>query len=188
MDLSIDIEGLSLKPNALVLSIGVVPFCVADSKTFEGRYFVLNHHEQKRKGRDVDPDTVAWWIDQALHNPGAADVFTAPRQQVEVALYEFQLFVQQTTQEGGEIWFNGPQYDQIVLESLLRDFGMSCPWKYSKVRDMRTLRYLLARLNDIEDPMELGLAPNMLEHDALSDADWQARYIMRALKLLGVET
>lgn len=184
MDLMIDIESLSLASNALVLSIGVVPFSVAAETVHEGRYFVLDIREQQTMGRHIDVSTVEWWLNQAMTNPGAAGVFHAPRTSVHIAMFELAEYIKDEIREGGEVWANGPQFDLVVLRSLFDDCGYAIPWKYHSERDMRSIRYLMKRMGvDIERE----IAPNQTQHDALSDADWQARYVVQAFKHLGVE-
>jgi hypothetical protein len=185
MDVMIDIESLSLKPNALVLSIGVVPFSVADSAVYEGRYFQLNIREQQVLGRHVDVDTIAWWINQAETNPKAAEVFRTKGSSLVPAMYEFGQYVAQETHEGGRIWALGPQFDIVVLESLLEDCGVSKPWDYKQINDMRTIRSFVKRLG-VEH--EIRCPENMAMHDAHADATHQARWLVQALKYLGVET
>ena len=62
----IDLETLSTKPNATILTIGGVKF---DPYTYaepsQGMYFRVDVDSQTTMGRDVQQETVEWWGKQA---------------------------------------------------------------------------------------------------------------------------
>lgn len=136
-DIMIDIESLSLQPDAVVLSIGAVKFSC--QSTCEPRYgdrllLVPNVLQQIAVGRHVDPKTQTWWAGQpqaaSAHwkNPGE-DLF------VQTALAALSRF----TEGYQRIWANGICFDITVLEHLYRQFNLTAPWKYNAVRDARTV-------------------------------------------------
>jgi hypothetical protein len=67
MDIMLDIETLSTRPDAVVLTIGAVKFSpwASDVNTDDGLYVRVNVDEQLELGRHVQQDTIDWWGRQA---------------------------------------------------------------------------------------------------------------------------
>lgn len=180
MELMVDIETLSVHPDAIVLSIGAVAFDPASGLAPAAFESTLDRTQQV--SRRIDPATVAWWIRQAEENPGAALVFDEPRPEpVFAALQRLTDYYHKWCDEDSGVWANGPDFDLVILRSLYADLGQQPPWKHTQHRCYRTLRSF-AR----EAGLHIDIAPNQLKHNARSDADYQARYAMAAMEQLGV--
>ena len=66
MDIMLDLETLSTKPDATVLTFGACKFNPYKQEDIDkGIYFRINVDEQITLGRDVDDSTVEWWGKQA---------------------------------------------------------------------------------------------------------------------------
>ncbi len=136
----IDIETLSTRHDALVLSIGVVPF---STHRDGGKQIPLLgtptliiptlRDQLSAYGRHVDQETQRWWADPAR---GAARVHweIGADEPVRAALRKLADAVDDAT----EIWARGPHFDITILETLYRQAGVRVPWKYNIVRDTRT--------------------------------------------------
>ena len=62
----IDLETLSTKPNAVILTIGGVKFDpYSNTEPTKGMYYRIDVDSQTAMGRDVMEDTVEWWGKQA---------------------------------------------------------------------------------------------------------------------------
>lgn len=83
---------------------------------------------------------------------------------------------------GGEcqsVWFAGPTYDQVMLESYFDFYEIETPWKYNDARDYRTIRK--------QYPEILGeRSPNRKPHFALSDAVYQVEGLRMITEAKGV--
>ena len=82
------------------------------------------------------------------------------------------------------VWANGTKFDLSKLEFLYNKHGVGIPWTYNQDRCMRTLRYLTKDLlgvnvYDLLPPLEGA-------HNALKDAEYQAKYVVKALELLNL--
>lgn len=180
MELMVDIETLSVHPDATVLSIGAVAFDPVIGLAPVQFESTLDRAQQK--GRRIDHSTVAWWIQQAEENPGAATVFHERRlEPVEHGLNRLTEYYKHWCNEDSGVWANGADFDLVVLRSLYWDFGLTTPWSYKQHRCYRTLRSFAREAN-----LDITILPNMQMHNALSDADYQARYAIEAMKQLGV--
>lgn len=170
MEIMIDIETLAVTPDALVLSIGAVEFSVQGGvgDTF---YAVLGMDEQAT--RRIDPGTLQWWMRQG---PDAQEVLLAPSESVAAGLARLTAFVVRHASLNDGVWANGPDFDLVILQSLYRDYHMRTPWTHKQHRCYRTLRALAPTVS---------IADNMVLHNALSDAKWQAQYAIKALIAMG---
>lgn len=179
VDVSLDIETLSLKPNAVVMSIGA---CTAD----KGFHCYLLQEPQIFKRRDVDPETIEW------HRNDHLALFTTQTTQCSlrglspaVALETLCAWFAalQTQHEGNEIqvWMNSPSFDGVILQDLANDFATPLPWTFRQERDLRTLKALASQCCDGQ--VILPDKPNNA-HDALADAKYQLEVISRCKTIL----
>ena len=170
MDIVLDIETLSTRPDAVVLTIGAVKFDVNadDIDTNSGFYTRVDVNEQIEMGRHVSDDTVKWWStqpkdvwDEALSEDN--------RDSVKDALMGLNKFLVC----GGNIWVQGPVFDIATLENLYRQINMPPPWHYWNIRDSRTLFGVHG------DPREKN---HQHAHNAMIDCYIQGRAIQRVFK------
>lgn len=183
MHIMLDLETLAASPDAVVLSIGAVAFSAHDGVAPVQYYAVVRLDEQSE--RSIDPDTVSWWMRQAQENPMAADVFEGPREPVDIALQRLTTFMNTFLTPDGGVWANGPDFDCVIMKSLFTELKMPTPWRHNQHRCFRTLRWMAKSLG-ITDA-HLDVTPNQSMHNALADADWQARYVIAAAEEMGVD-
>jgi hypothetical protein len=149
MNVVIDIETLSLRPNAIILSIGAV----ADSgETF---YTELNWGAQLMAARHVDARTAIWWGKQTEQAPLLGEVFLWD------CLEDLNQWLADYDKDKLYIWARGPQFDIVISGRCLPGMRPGIPWKYKNVRDVRTALHL-STVTDLFDPTR--------KHHALDDA------------------
>lgn len=158
----VDIETLGTHPDSAIISIGaVLNLPDGEQRTFDSGPIDLT--EQLLAGAHIDQKTVQWWMEQSDE---ARKYFDAPSIQLKHALNLLDEFLNsQETQT--DIWAQGPQFDQIVLESAYRRHGLLIPWKYNQWRDVRTLKSFFPDVSFTRSPQHI--AHNAL-HDALHDS------------------
>lgn len=156
----IDIETLGTSADAMVLQIGA---CEFDPITHQiGAKMKLNLYADEQKDRKIDFDTVRWWMEQ--DRVIAPEVFNKPDTTIQVAKDMLKDF----TKDADCIWANPPQFDLVILQSLL---GVAL-WSHRKEHCFRTMKH-------IHDPYGRMKPPsNTAKHDALADAVWQASYLV----------
>jgi exodeoxyribonuclease VIII len=185
MRYQIDIETLGLKPNSVIMSVGI---CNTNGV---GKQFYVPKAPQLHVGRCVDQTTLAWWNEPErvqLYNhisDCCHDAFMNGATISGLHLFLADFFAEHDDSdnpEDREVWMNSPAFDGVMLESLFTSFGLDVPWHYRNPRDFRTLKNLaLAKNPDIQLPEE----PQGL-HDALVDARWQMQQTHIYLKALGI--
>ena len=174
-EVMIDLETLSVLPNAVILTIGAVKFIRAgptlplkESTSFYRRVDIQSCLDV---GLVTSEDTQKWWKGQS-----EAVRFEAleckERICLEQCLNEFSLWFRDVR----NIWSHGDDFDCVVLASAYQACELSPPWKYWNTRDTRTL-FDLAEI-------KLPSLPNGQAHHALNDAYHQMVYTKKALRCL----
>jgi hypothetical protein len=172
MHLMIDLETLSLAPNAIVTEIGAITFdihmqdLILDQKSWQ-----LDIAVQVKMKRHMDHETIIWWMKQS--DAARRKMYDAQRMAVNTALEEFETTFDWPNIEG--IWSHGLNFDIPILEDLIKQWGKKVPWHYRTPRDTRTLFWLAG-----------GVKPegHVVAHSAIDDCIAQARAVQRAFGIL----
>jgi len=154
LNVMVDIETLSRRKNAGILSIGA---CKFDENEIVDKFYV-NVDPQTLRGLNFDicPETVAWWKTQSKEARDALRVDQRPIRTALEMLSEWFGPVSLPT------WANAPTFDCVILESAYQTFNIEKPWKYYDERCYRTISELFG-IHDIKN-REGSL------HNALDDA------------------
>lgn len=168
----LDLETLGTGNEAVILSIGAVKFDQVD--ILDRFHVAIDPITCQHFGLKVDASTVMWWLDG-----DRADARTALLEQETVDLPSaLRGFADWAGVEDTPIWGNGSTFDNIILRSAYRLCGMDYPAPFWADKCYRTIK---------------GLAPAITitregtHHDALSDAENQARHMQEILTHLGIE-
>jgi len=165
----VDIETLGRNEDAAIISIGA---CMFDPyKTGQiGDTFERNIEFASNEGRNVDPDTVAWWFRQSKEAQLAA--IAQPSVPLKVALMDFI----QWLPGRAKIWSNGPTFDEAILRHAFKQHKLNFPIAYWDSRCVRTANAFL-KFQGVAKPTRKGE-----HHNALDDAIFQAECVMRAFR------
>jgi exodeoxyribonuclease VIII len=129
--------------------------------------------EQTALGREVQEDTLNWWISQA------DDIREEALGETErVSLDTLYRDLNRFLVGANNIWAQGPLFDFAILENLYRQMGWPTPWQYWQIRDSRTLFGVHG------DPRIKGKAGL---HNALEDCVSQATAVQQVYNKLGIE-
>ena len=145
-DIMLDLETLSVRPNAVILVIGAIKFNkgetwpekITDKELKKRDYFYtrITIDSCTAVGMHIDPDTQKWWSEQeadikyeALEHPN--------RLPIEKALIDFRSWI------GGneyiKVWGNGSSFDCTILGEAYKQCNMKIPWNFWLERDLRTI-------------------------------------------------
>lgn len=169
----LDLETLSTKPNATVISIGAVAL------TANGQ-FVAEFHESvthaSQPVRDIDQETNDWWLKQS-DEAKAASFLSADSIPASEALQAFSQWVNAYADpKCVKVWGNGSSFDNVILSSLYADYSeLTRPWAWWNDRDMRTVLDMHKGAKDV-GPFE------GIKHHALHDARHEAKQLTKVLK------
>ena len=170
----LDLETLGTQSGCVILTLGAVKFDKFELDSFgDGLYLRIDVDEQIAKGREVQEDTLQWWMrqvedvrEEALGEHDRVSVTEMYKQ-----LNKFLVGVD-------DIWAQGPVFDIAILENIYRQYGWPTPWQFWQIRDSRTLFGVHG------DPRVKGKAGL---HNALEDCISQAQGVQQIYHQVGIK-
>tara|TARA_B100001175_G_scaffold242123_1_gene208490 strand:- start:13 stop:555 length:543 start_codon:yes stop_codon:yes gene_type:complete len=170
----IDLETLSTRPNATILTIGGVKFDpYSYAEPTQGMYYRIDVDSQTEMGRDVMEETVEWWGKQA---DDVREEALGDHDRIDLKYFIKQL---NKWSVGVDVfWCQGPLFDYAILQNFYAQMNVPVPWNYWQIRDSRTLGSLVPRDNSEK---RTGL------HNALEDCYFQARTVQKIFHQLEIK-
>jgi hypothetical protein len=151
----IDIETWDTAPTAVIRAIAIVEFD-PDGWAHEEMVVMDCRHtvdEQVQAGRTTSAETAAWWAKQEVR---LGALLTRRNHYDRAGVYEPGTLTPPSLEEvvgtvAGFLWpgdddirvWSRGHFDIAILEHLLASQGQGIPWRYSQVRDVRTLDELV---------------------------------------------
>lgn len=168
--LMVDIETMSTRQDAAILSIGAVLFDPNGDSIDETRTFnqTIGIESNEAEGRHFSGATIAWWLKQSQEARKALLTDTLP---LGTALTKFKTWIARNTPT--LVWANSPSFDVAILKHAFAQQKMHWPFAYWAERDVRTLKDA-AYPNGDAPAITHGTA-----HGALDDAIKQALLVQR---------
>jgi len=171
IDLMCDLETMGLPPNGAIVSIGA---CFFDLERCEiGPTFKKNIHlaTAVRDGGVIEPGTVMWWMRQG---DAARASILADTYDIRQVLQEFSDWIAtHSSHKSVRPWGNSSSFDLTLLNSAYRRADIETPWYFGNERDFRSVRNMYPSVEYQPDDKGDGA------HDALNDAIFQAKHLMR---------
>jgi hypothetical protein len=173
----IDIETLSTRTNAVVLSIGAVEF-TQDGGLVDSIISKPDLWQQVNAHRHISPNTLGWWSEQdsAPLKQAFSKVGRKPVRECLVQLSDF-------IKPHCLVWANSPSFDAVILESLYQSAKLDPPWEYYSLRDCRTIKDA-AGLPSSWAPRPSGY--KFVPHDPVSDCIWQVEMVRHCRIMLSL--
>lgn len=176
--ISVDLETLGTKTNAVIASIGIA---VVDAHTGA----VVDKYKARidvdQSGRSISSSTLAFWLNQS--KDAQLLTFATNDEQCEklhalpIAIASLNQFLARYLEEDATIWGNPATFDITILQNAFEQCGLPQPWLYWQVECLATLR---RRASDAyRDIKFVGV-----KHDCLDDALHQAKIIRHVLQEL----
>lgn len=171
IDIVPDIETLSIKNTAAILSIGAV--AINMSGEIIGQFYINIDPDEYviHKQFAIDEDTKAFWA--RPENAEAKKTLECDLHGLQHALTKFYSWIKDVG--GVRIWGNGAEFDNAILHHAFDQFNIEWPFKYY---DSRCLRTLCKALN-IKIDRSKGT-----HHNALDDAINQGEALIKCNKKL----
>lgn len=160
-DMMVDIETLSTRPNAAIISIAAIPFSAEKGTYSPDQFYVEIGGDLYPNNFHIDPKTIAWWERQSIARPTGNET---PND----SLQHFQEYLIQ--QAPIYLWANSPSFDLVILKEAFRFYEIPWPHDFWNERDVRTIR-------------ALGTTPKFKPtHNALQDCLLQIHAVCNTLK------
>jgi exodeoxyribonuclease VIII len=167
----IDLETLGRRAGCVVTSIGAVAFDPRSGEMFYPRFYeVIDLDSSLKSGLKIEAQTFQWWLKQS---DAARAELCRPGELLQGVLERFAVWFR--TVGGKEIWSHGANFDIPILECAFAVSKRPIPWEFWDARDTRTL----FDIADVKVDRSKGV-----HHNALADAENQARTVIEAYKIL----
>jgi hypothetical protein len=188
MHVMIDLETLALTRDPVILQLSAVRFIPRpDGAIHADAALNLYPSVDSQRERSISGSTLAFWLRaderaRLLVASGQEDRF---KETFADALSQLRTWWGVGPVEA--VWSHGASFDVAILEHAYAVAGIPVPWKYTAVRDTRTLFELAPAVTfaDLTAKGAFEQAYPRVPHDALSDAIHQAFAVQRALRRLG---
>ena len=172
MHVMVDIETLSISPDACILTIAAQQFNPFEKRSYsELRSFYSRVSIESQRERNVDENTVEWWANQS--DKAKEEAFSSENR---IALSDALSQLSPLIWQSDFMWINDPTFEVNILEHAYQSHNMQIPWKFYLVRDARTVYSLHP---------ELKRPP--ATHHALEDCRRQIEMLQQTFTDLGIE-
>lgn len=179
IDIMIDLETVSVRDNAAIISIGAVVFDREEQKLRSEFYQNVELSSCLKLGLNREQGAIDWWAKD--ENKEARNLLTRDAINIRDALARFTHFC-----GGGKDpdpatiapWANGATFDLVIMKNAYAACGMAHPWKYFNESCYRTFKRVYPQ---VPRPTQT------MKHHALEDAKYQARHLMAILDALTVK-
>lgn len=177
-----DIESLDLGPRPVITQIAMLGYDLQEDELMENRhvqYYPIEPQQQIIPPRTISAATIAWWMNQSDDAREKFKYSTETEfEDLASRLRNLVTVFNQLTDYGKtnyEVVAKGPQFDIVAIETILEEVGLSIPWAYDRVVDLRTM-LKRAGINQKNVAKPAGCIP----HVAFWDARWQINMYLAA--------
>jgi DNA polymerase III epsilon subunit-like protein len=164
INVMIDLETYSTRPNAAIASIGAVKF--EDDHIIDTFYCTIAPASCKEAGLHFEKSTLEWWSKQSKE---ARDALLKDNLLLEEALTNFEAWY---GSKSLPTWGNGAAFDNVIMESAYRALDRKRPWLPWEDRCYRTMKNL------VNIPIDKREGTY---HNALDDALTQTKHLQKIL-------
>lgn len=168
----IDIETLSNRANAAILSIGAVKFSI-EQGVIDTYYQNIDASTAKKFNRHIDKGTLEWW---SKKDKAALKALLEDVGQFDKVIADFVKWYGVST----PTWGNSAQFDLGIIESACQELDIPVPWKYWHVYCYKTVTHLFGVNNAHIRQVETAQGGQW--HNALDDAISQTNTLVKILR------
>lgn len=173
-ELMIDLETLSTRSNAAIISIGVAVMDTDALMVVDSAKWNVIAETSQDVGLHIDANTVMWWLGQPVD--AKQHLFTPQPIPLLSALQE--LYARFYADDSFPTWGNGAAFDNVILRSAYEASNMPCPYVYSHDRCYRTMKNMYPFIKPLESTAEF------VKHDAMHDALYQAEHLLEIMRYI----
>lgn len=167
LQVMLDLETMSTKSNAAIVSIGAVMFS-KDDGIVDKFYRTVDLRTSKAAGLHIDPETVKWWGQQSEE---AQKALTIDNVSLNQALDDF---TEWYGKEKIPVWGNGSTFDNVILSHAYDSLNLTKPWPWYLDYCYRTMKNIYKK---VEADKREGV-----HHNALDDAIFQANHLIKIMR------
>ena len=165
----LDLETMGTRPGSVIVSVGAIEFDPQSARLGRTFYQTCSIKSAVDVGLAMDPETVAWWLDQ---NDNARAELVKAKGDLKSVLTAFTHWLY----HGGpdvRLWGNGADFDNALLAEAYRRVNNPIPWKFWNNRCYRTMKSLFPNVKLVREGTH---------HNALDDAIHQAKHLQLIMR------
>ena len=158
--LSLDIETLSTKFNAVILEIGIVRF--TETNIVDTLVLYPSLDEQIDNGQIADDDTMEWW--KRTNPEYLSKLLSIDRISIKDCHEQFVKF----SSPYDKLWANSPAFDCVITNTMFQLAGLTSVTDFRRELCLRTYQHITGK----------NIPRNMADaHSTMADALHQAKFI-----------
>lgn len=167
-NIMLDLETMGTRHDAAIVAIGAVRFTDKGLYRKSAFYQVVDLESCLKKRMSVTGSTIMWWLQQSDEARAQLRQNAAPIEDALKAFLEWK-----GKDANVRVWGNGSDFDNVILTSAFRKFGIHDPWPHYMNRCYRTVK---------DSWPKVEVSNEGIAHKAVDDAIWQARYLVKLAK------
>ena len=172
-DVMLDIETMSDRSNAALVSMAAVEFNLATGETGREFYKVIDLQSCLDAGLTVNAGTIYWWLQKSDE---ARKRICENGEHIQKVLVDFNRWMQDCVDKA-RIWGNAARFDIGILEDAYKACYFDIPWYFRSEMDVRTL---VSFAPEIKANMLL----DGIHHNPIDDCKHQIKYCTATWKKL----
>ncbi len=177
MNIMIDIETLSTRSDAAILSIGAVKFDLVTGAVCDPFLVSVDPTSyDEQSAFKIDGATVTWWKKQGASAQKALEInrVATPFIALDRLTEWFEMEGFDGKDAESHVWANGPQFDLTILRhaaGIAYGSQDDVPWKFYQERDVRTFLDAKGYPRYSALPSQcIDMTPHRADHDAIIQA------------------
>ena len=189
MHVMIDLETLSLRPDAAIIQVAAVEFEPITGGNIKVDDAFIHSVDVFGQSRHSDPETIDWWRERTAEGSSVFIESATGRSAVtlDAVIPLLNQWWYERANTGTMVWSHGAAFDIPILTHAYMKAGWAgAPWHYRQVRDTRTHYFSTGCVPATKDQLR-GKVAAMLggffqEHDAFHDAVLQCLQLQGTMK------
>ena len=176
----IDIETLGTAIDSVIATIGAVIVNIFTGEIVSR--FYIRCKTEYQANRTHSSDTMAWWLKQ--EEAPYLEVFNEKlhRFHLHLALNMLNDFIIDHIPERPQIFGNGPEFDNALLEHAMKQENIQPAWDHGCNQSLRTMVFIGRQLLNYDPKKTLPFKG--VPHHALNDAEHEAQYLCSIISKL----
>lgn len=185
IDIMTDIETLGRGDNTTVFQIAACAFDITTGKILNTFNQIANI--EKDKNIPIDGGTLIWWL--KTNKTLLTELLDKGNVSQEDMFVNFKDWIEELSDDEANVflWGNGILFDNKLIQSKMKQYGIEYPIFYRNDRDMRTIVELAALKTGVKTEKEfrtINRGKEYVEHDGLDDVKAQIDVLSKAWNIL----
>lgn len=184
-DIMTDIETLGTQSDSTVFQVSAKSFNITTGEIYDSFNMIVDIDYEK--DMKVDGRCLKWWLQtnkELLHKLINSEQSYEP----DTVFQKFREWILSQNDKCKEIylWGNGIKFDNVMIDTQMKKYGLDYPIFYRNDRDVRTILELASlKIHKTEQEIkDMVTLDSETKHDALNDVSFQIRLVCKCYEIL----